>query len=253
MAKAPSLEQRKSEYIKQWSTMKVRPERVVAVDAAARKLLANKSRYLAVARQVGKTMPWFVIAAIHDREALKDKSGFPSFNSVLHNGQKIIGTGKKTTLVPKGRGPFSSWEDAAFDALMMPPHALQNVPSWPIERICYELEKWNGWGYWYRGDRSSAYLWAGTNIDNGGKFVADGVWSASAQDQQQGAMAIIKRLSELDPSVAQAISSGAAPVAAPTTPSTAPTPGTSVDPYGATGSVLKAIFNFIQSILKRKS
>lgn len=245
MAKAPSLEQRKSEYIKQWSTMKVLPERVAAVDAAARKLLANKSRYLAVSKVT--RVPYFIIAAIHMREA----SG--SFAGIMHNGQKIIGTGQKTTLVPKGRGPFSSWEDAAIDALMMPPHALQNVPSWPIERICYELEKWNGWGYWYRGDHSSAYLWAGTIIDNGGKFVADGVWSASAQDQQQGAMAIIKRLSELDPSVAQAISSGAAPVAAPTTPSTAPTPGTSVDPYGATGSVLKAIFNFIQSILKRKS
>jgi len=222
----------------------------MSVDREALRLFSNRYRYQNVARQVGK-FPWFVVAAIHNREALKDKTGGPSFQSVLHNGEKIIGTGRKTSLVPRGRGPFSSWEEAAIDALRG--HNLHLVQDWSLERICYELERYNGWGYWLRGDKSSAYLWAGTNIDGGGKFVADGVWSSSAQDQQNGAMPIIKRLLELsnekiDARVSQSVASpstGAKP--------TTPTVTASLDPHRQVGGFLNSIFKAVQAILKRKS
>lgn len=245
MAKAPTFEERKAHYEAQWSIMKVSQSRVASVDRSARLLISNKSRYEAVARATN--VPWWLIAIIHMREA----SGL--FTGVLHNGEKIIGTGRKTTLVPAGRGPFKTWEEAAIDALNM--KALGKVKAWPVARICYETEAYNGWGYWWRGDKSSAYLWAGTNIDGGGKYVADHVWDAKAQDQQNGAMAVLSRIIELDPTVAKAIPDAARPGTPSTgTPKpTAPASGSGFDPQSLIGAALNLIFKIIQSIFKRKS
>lgn len=239
--------------------MKLHPDRVKSVDSAARLLLKSKSRYEAVAAKTG--VPWFVIAIIHMREA----SG--SFAGVLHNGEHIIGTGRKTSLVPAGRGPFATWEAAAIDALLM--HPISKTKVWDIASICYGVEAYNGWGYWWKGDHTSAYLWAGTSVDAGGKYVADHVFSATAQDAQNGAMAVLKRISELDDTVAAALGSPSAapqstPVAPaapapvskpvnPTPPPAAPKAATKVDPYTTVGSILNAIYKAVQAVLKRKS
>lgn len=243
MAKAPTFAERKDHYRAQYSIMKVKPSRASSVDTAARRLLASRPRYEAAARQVG-SIPWFVIAAIHMREA----SG--SFAGVLHNGEKIIGTGRKTKLVPAGRGPFATWEAAAVDALKS--HGLDLVTDWSLERICYELERYNGWGYWWRGDKSSAYLWAGTNIDGGGKFVADGVWSATTQDAQNGTMPIIQRLLQLAGEPDLLAPNPVAAAGAPT-PAAKPAPASGIDPQRQVGGALNTIFKAIQAILKRKS
>ena len=63
----------------------------------------------------------------------------------------------------------------------MAPHRLDQVKVWSVERMLYECEKYNGWGYLKRGP--SPYLWSWTNIYRGGKYVEDGVYSASAWDQ----------------------------------------------------------------------
>jgi lysozyme family protein len=246
MPKAPTFEERKAHYEAQWSIMKVKPERVASVDRSARLLLSNKSRYETVASATN--VPWFIIAIIHMREA----SG--SFAGVLHNGEKIIGTGRKTKLVPAGRGPFKTWEDAAIDALNM--KSLGKVKAWPIARICYEVEAYNGWGYWWRGDKSSAYLWAGTNIDGGGKFIADHVWSSTAQDQQNGAMAVLQRLMELDPSIAKTVfptSPSGVPSVAPTQSATSTSATSRVDPQRQVGGVLNAVYAAIRAVLSRKA
>lgn len=240
MVRVPTFEERKQHYGGQWSIMKVSPSRVASVDLSARRLLSNKSRYVAIEKATG--VPWYVVAVIHMRES----SG--NFAGVLHNGEKIIGTGRKTKLVPAGRGPFSTWEAAAIDALTM--HPISRLPLNTVERICYALESYNGWGYWWRGDKSSAYLWAGTNIDGGGKFIADGVWSPTAQDQQNGAMAVLKRLSELDTTIVLR-SETAQPVPAPKLPASGPV--ASIDPQRQVGGILNAIFAAIKAVLKRKS
>jgi peptidoglycan hydrolase-like protein with peptidoglycan-binding domain len=46
----------------------------------------------------------------------------------------------------------------------------------------------------------SPYLWSFSNIYSSGKYVADGRFSASAVDQQCGAMPVLKRIMELDAS-----------------------------------------------------
>lgn len=156
--------------------------RSTQIEAQAAKIRANKARYEVVAAKTG--VPWDVIAVIHYRES----SG--NFAGVLHNGQKIIGTGKKTTLVPKGRGPFSSWEQAAVDALMnCAPYAGKNK-DWSLANTLEILERYNGLGYRKKG-LPSPYLWAGTDQYVKGKYVADGKYDPNHVDRQLGVAALL--------------------------------------------------------------
>ena len=166
--------------------------RSTAINAAAEKIIANRSRYEVVAKATG--VPWDVIGVIHYRESSND------FRGVLHNGQKIIGTGKKTTIVPKGRGPFSTWEEAAIDALAnCHPHLAKNK-DWSIGTTLDKLEAYNGLGYRNKG-LASPYLWAGTDQYAKGKYVADGKFDPNHVDQQLGVAAILMKIRE---TVAQA-------------------------------------------------
>jgi len=171
---------------------------LVRTDAAlkvAQGMMRDRDRYKAAEDSTG--VPWFLIGALHNRENNRD------FGGVLHNGQRIIGTGKKTTLVPKGRGPFTSWDEAAVDALKL--QKMDKVAEWPIERILYEAEKYNGFGYFSRGV-NSPYVWGGTSHQQKGKFVADGKFDPNHTDQQLGVAAILKALVQIDESVAERFS-----------------------------------------------
>lgn len=192
MATAPKFADRRTVYARQWADMEIDPGRTAQIDKAARQLIASKARYQIVASRVN--VPWFFIACTHWREA----SG--SFAGVLHNGERIIGKGVKTKLVPAGRGPFATWEAAAIDALTIPPHDMRKVNIDGIERFAYECEKYNGFGYYFKGV-PSAYLWSFSSIYKGGKYVADGKWSSSAMDIQIGVMPLLRRMMVLDATI----------------------------------------------------
>jgi len=136
-----------------------------------------------------------MIGPIHVRESSL------SFKAHLHCGDPLTA---RTVHVPKGRptkgSPPFTFEESAIDALTMPPHRLDQVKDWSVERILFETEKYNGWGYLGKGN--SPYLWSWTNLYKGGKYVADHVYSATAVDPQPGCVAILKSLEALDPSVA---------------------------------------------------
>lgn len=173
--------------LERWHAAKF--NRSTQINAQAAKIAANRSRYEAVAKATG--VPWDVIGVIHYRESSGDFAG------VLHNGQKIIGTGKKTTLVPKGRGPFTSWEQAAYDALMnCAPHAGKNT-DWSIAGTLDLLERYNGLGYRKKGV-PSPYLWAGTDQYVKGKYVADGKYDPNHVDQQLGVAPILMKIREME-------------------------------------------------------
>lgn len=157
----------------------------------AERIKNNMPRYQAA----GKTLniPWFFIAALHNME-----SG-GSFAGVLHNGEKILGTGRKTTLVPKGRGPFGTWEQSAVDAMKMKNFHVQT--DWSLEQCLRRSELYNGTGYISGKGRqdTSPYLWSCTNInDNTGKFTADGHYDPKANSNGQvGVAAIYKELERM--------------------------------------------------------
>ena len=145
----------------------------------------NFYRYKEVSEKTG--VPVEVIGAIHSLESDLD------FRTVLHNGERIIGKNRKTRLVPKGRGPFETWEEAAIDALKMKKNIMPK--KWAIGETLNFLEKFNGLGYRkYHKDVNSPYLWSGTTCYTKGKYVADGKFSPTAVSKQVGAVAILKYL-----------------------------------------------------------
>jgi lysozyme family protein len=199
---APTYEPLREEYSRLWASMEIRASKAPDIDATAKKILAKKARYQAVAETT--RVPWFMIGAIHAMEC-----GL-AFDRHLHCGDPLTA---RTYHVPAGRpkappanGERYTWAESAADALTL--KGLEKIGEWPIERICYELERFNGFGYRsYHPSVLSPYLWSGTNHYSRGKYVADGKWSSTAVSGQSGAMAIIKRLAELDADVAAAIDS----------------------------------------------
>lgn len=187
---------RKAGYRNLWNQAELRPEkRAVAIDVAEY-LLGRRARYQAIEKETG--VPWWWIAATHYREAGRDEN----WQAVLHNGQKIVGTRRKTTIVPKGRGPFATFEAAAIDALNY--MQLSHLDDWGIERASWASEKFNGTGYARRGI-NSPYLYSATSLQMPGKYISDGKFSASTWDTQLGVVAIWKAMAELDSAVADAM------------------------------------------------
>jgi lysozyme family protein len=103
--------------------------------------------------------------------------------------------------VPAHRGPFPNFTAAQIDAYHLDGLDKIGLANWIWERSCYEWELFNGFGYRAHGVHSP-YLWAGSNIYTGGKYVADGVWSASAIDSQLGVIPIMFQIAALRPDLA---------------------------------------------------
>lgn len=198
----------RSEYARLWDDTRIEPSRNQKAKDQARTIVRNKSRYTAVSDQTG--VPWFFIGIIHMME-----SG-ARFDRHLHNGDPLTA---RTRRVPRGRPktgkPPFTWEESAIDALLQ--KGLNKITDWSVERIAYELERYNGFGYRrHHPTVLSPYLWAGTNHYTRGKYVSDGRFSATAVSKQIGGMALLLRLldSSSDVRVARRGAHAATPVAA---------------------------------------
>lgn len=163
-------------------TMKIRSQHLPALDRTAARLVADKARYLSLERR--SSVPALVTMVIAERESGAD----PRMS--LAQGDRWD---RVSVHVPKGRGPFRSWEDAAVDALQIDGLDRIGRTNWTIERALFQLEKYNGFGY-RRYGVPSAYVWASTTIYRGGKFIADGKFSRNAWDTQLGVAALMARI-----------------------------------------------------------
>jgi len=162
------------------------------IQAAADRVLAGKDRYLWVQGELG--IPWRVVGCLHNMEA------DCNFRACLHNGEMIIGTSRKTTLVPRGRGPFATWEVAALDALRLDGLSFTRWNAWTLGLELQKAEAFNGMGYMnYHPETTSPYVWGCTSMNPGqGKYVRDGVYDAHADTHGQvGVAAIYKRLDHM--------------------------------------------------------
>ena len=165
-----------------WNNCEVNPNKLATFKATAQRLTASKDRYQTVSKQTG--VPWWFIAVVHEREASQN------WNSNIAQGDPW---NRKSTHVPKGRGPFGSWEEAAVDALTnCAPYAAKNT-DWSIGGALAMLEKYNGLGYARQG-KPSPYIWAGTNQYTKGKYVADGKYNPNVVDTQLGCAGILKQM-----------------------------------------------------------
>lgn len=161
----------------------------------AKRLMQSRSRYETI--QQLTTVKVVPCACIHERECDAD------FRCALCNGERIIGTDRKTTLVPRGYGPWATFEAGAQTAFAI--DGLDKVAAlpegWTFERAVYEWEIYNGIGPRSHG-RHTGYNWAGTNIYNGGKYVSDGVWNPNAWDTQLGCVTVALAITQIAPDLA---------------------------------------------------
>lgn len=186
-------ESTKAGYENMWLTSEILEAAHYDLDMIVDTILLNEDRYVAVEEDTG--VPWFWIAAIHSRESSL------SFDGCLHNGEEIIGTGEKTTLVPAGRGPFETWEESAIDALEY--QDLIGIEPWDCAQMHLQAELYNGTGYVSHAT-NSPYVWAGTTHQQPGKYTSDGNWDPNAWDEQMGTSAIWKKLCARRPDIAHA-------------------------------------------------
>jgi len=176
-----------------WAKAHIYPEWQKAIDETADRLTLpqNKARFLAVEKAEG--VPWFAIAIIKEREAGAD----PAFKKSIAQGDAWAA---RSTHIPKGRGPFSSWEAAAHDALVdCAPYAAR-WHDWSIGGLLTILEKYNGLGYAAKG-LPSPYIWSATDQYVKGKYIRDGVFDANFVDRQIGCAALLIALQRRDPSI----------------------------------------------------
>lgn len=169
-----------------WSTMHIVRD-AAELQRVEMKIRNNQAVYQKV--QDATQVPWQMVAVIHLREAGEQDIG--RWKGVLHNGENIVGTGRKTRLVPKGRGPFSTWQEAAVDALKL--EGLTGRSNWTPGAMLAALEPFNGYGYRNKGLRSP-YIWASTNHQQSGKYTSDGVFNPNVVDTQVGCAAQLKYL-----------------------------------------------------------
>ena len=178
-------------YAKQWDTMVINPNRVPEFKNDATFAIAHKAIYQRIEDRTG--VEWYHIALLHRRESNAD------FNTYLGNGQSLA---YKTTEVPAGRGPFTgpdAFYNGAIDALHLD-KLDEVVPPWPIEKILFYCEEFNGEGYNNHGI-PSPYVWGATNIQVAGKYVKDGVFDHSIMDTQPGCAPLLWMIGQLDSSV----------------------------------------------------
>ena len=167
-----------------WNEATIKVEKQSEVRWIVRKIERNKDRYQSLEKTT--TVPWFVIAALHNMECdLR-------FDRHLYNGDPLTG---RTVNEPKGqpvigKPPFS-FEQSATCALK---YDHMNTVNWKnLTESLNRLEEYNGTGSRKRGI-PSAYLYSGTSVERPGKFIRDNVWSPTAVSSQIGIVAIFKEL-----------------------------------------------------------
>ena len=158
------------------------------VDQRAKQIISYRERYQGISGRFANPIKWYHIGLIHLME------GELNFNTYLGNGQSIY---KKTTIVPKGRGPFASFEAGAVDAITY--DELDKIWDWSIGNSLVILEGFNGYGYRDFRGINSPYIWSGSNHYTKGKYVSDGAsgYDKNYVSRQIGIALIYRRILEL--------------------------------------------------------
>lgn len=175
-----------------WKDVSILPTREREVRKYAQRLClpVPKRAYLEI--ESDTKVPWFVIAVIHYREC--------SMNFMCNIAQGDPWN-EVSRHVPRGRGPFKSFHDAAVDALKNCAPFAAKWTDWSAGGTLTLLELYNGTGYEQWHHEASPYIWGATNHEEWGKYTADGHWSAHVWDTQIGCAALLKSMMEIDTSI----------------------------------------------------
>ena len=175
-------------YITGWDHAEISKDMFSEAISAAKTMIDHKEEYLRI--EQASSVPWQLVACLHKMEADLD------FKCCLHNGDRIIGTGKLTEHVPAGRGPFPTFYFSALDALSY--DGFFGKQDWNIINMLERSERYNGLGYLkYHPSFPSPYLWAGTNVYKGGLYQTDGHFNPEARSKRPGIVVLLKALQSL--------------------------------------------------------
>ncbi|MBR0756613.1 hypothetical protein JQ604_30925 [Bradyrhizobium jicamae] len=222
---------------KRWLDMKV----TRSFNSVAQRLVAPQARVRYQVVAVKTRVPWFFIAVAHEREASQN------WSTQLGQGDPLNSV---SVHIPKGRGPFKTWEDGAYDALVnCAPFAARNK-DWSVGGTLAMLEQYNGLGYAARG-RPSPYVWSGTDQYQSGKYVRDGVYDPDVVDRQLGCAGLLKAMMALDPTIAF---SGAVSGAPKSVDAVKPLPGreSATIMHPSPGSIGAFVARILSIIFRRK-
>lgn len=178
-----------------WQAAQIKAALIEAVDHVALRLIADNAKAQYVAVQAATKVPWFFIAVAHERESSQ------SWTASLAQGDPW---NRVSIHVPRGRGPFPSWQAAAIDALTNCGPYAARWTDWTVGGLLTLLEEYNGLGYAAHGV-PSPYVWASTDQYHSGKYVADGHYDPNAVDSQIGCAALLKRMMAHDASIQFAV------------------------------------------------
>jgi lysozyme family protein len=171
-----------------WNTARLESKEFIRLERCYTLFKRNEPIYRALEAMNANGVPASVIFALHYRESDN------SFTSHLHEGSSLL---HRTRYVPKGRipgiEPPYTFLVSARDALYDYEH-LETRDWRRLAPALQAIESYNGLGYQKRGV-VSPYLWSGTSVYTGGKYVADGRFSPTARDAQLGVVAILRHFS----------------------------------------------------------
>ncbi len=149
-----------------------------------------RERYQNVSGKYPTKIRWYHIALLYKMESDEPMAKVtPKFNKYMGNGQSL---NKKTTIVPVGRGPFSSWEKGCWDAIEL--QGLHKITDWGVGNTLRILEGFNGTGYRKYYGIQSPYLFSGSNHYHSGKYVSDGNYNRKAVSSQIGVALYLKEI-----------------------------------------------------------
>ena len=171
----------------------MRVTRTSDVAFVADKLLKNvhDGRYGEVSIETGIPQIW--IATSFQRESSSDFTRSPA------QGDRWD---RVSVNVPRGRGPFKSWKEAARDAYHLNGLDRVGAANWTWALGCYYWELFNGFGYRDFHHMRSPYLFGGTNLQQLGKYTSDGKFDAGHMDTQLGVVPVAMRMAQLEPKLA---------------------------------------------------
>lgn len=173
MASPPVYATRKEEYQQLFDSLTVNPEKIDEIDNYIGRILKNRRVYEMVGQSVG--VPWYAVGIIHCME------GGANLSRRLQDGARL----------QESDDPEQTWKKSAIRILKK--QGFLKWQDWSVPGLLFKIEQYNGWGYYYH-QVNSAYLWSFSQHYARGKYIQDGVWSATAVSQQAGAAVILRRL-----------------------------------------------------------
>lgn len=168
------------------------PNRVREIDSVARRLTRPEvlAHFANIHTQLG--IPEVVQATICEREDGCDFSRSPAQGDPWN---------RVSTHVPRGIGPFPSWEaSAVYSWTVCDKLSTLSIANWTLPYACWKWEGYNGLGYRAHG-RRTPYVLGGTNLQQAGKYTSDGHFDPDHMDTQLGALPVAMRMIELVPTL----------------------------------------------------